>query len=98
MGWSTICILVNEREHGCLGSFPQHDSLAAHALVEKLGLGPVRTSLCQILMPDSVRKLVGYALERILVPLYWLESLTWLAVLRTPTIHCSQNCLKRIHA
>ena len=44
MGWSTNCILVNERELGYLGSFPEHDSLAAHALVDELGLGPVRTS------------------------------------------------------
>jgi hypothetical protein len=44
MGWSATCILVNEREPGYLGSFPQHDSLVAHTLVKKLGLGPICAS------------------------------------------------------
>lgn len=44
MGWSTSCILVNEREPGYLGTFPRHDPTASHELINKLGLGPVRTS------------------------------------------------------
>ncbi len=44
MGWSTSCILVNERGPGYLGTFPNHDPVAAHELIGKLGLGPVRTS------------------------------------------------------
>lgn len=44
MGWSTSFILVNEREPGFLGTFPNHDPVAAHELIGKLGLRPVRTS------------------------------------------------------
>ena len=44
MGWSTSCILVNEREPGYLGTFPDYDPSAARNLIKKLGLGAVRSS------------------------------------------------------
>jgi hypothetical protein len=44
MGWSTSCILVNEREAGYLGTFPNHDPAAARELVRRLALGPIRHS------------------------------------------------------
>lgn len=44
MGWSISCILVNEREKGCLGLFPQFNHALAQGVISKLGFGPIRKS------------------------------------------------------
>lgn len=44
MGWSISCILVNEREKGYFGLFPQFNHDLAQDVISKLGFGPIRKS------------------------------------------------------
>ena len=63
MGWKAACILVSEREPGYLGALPQHDPVAAHDLIVRLGLGSCPslrlTDFDYGVYPESGRFVIG---------------------------------------